>query len=194
MFVDSITEGIPLRLSGLQRSGEPLSLDRVLRSQVDRLTRARGWYLDDITSRYFQGVHKWLPIISRKSFHAEFINNQIPWPADFSILLLAMFLLVWRPSPESTIDDDRGPLHVVTKMLFAQVQAVLPPSMRLIQAGLLISVFEYAHELKTAALLSLTSWAKMAYIIRSNAHTSGEARSETREEKNLWWGLVIYER
>ena len=194
IFVDSILEAIPLRLSGLQRSGEPLDLDKVLRLQVDRLTRARGCYLDDITSRYFQGMHKWLPVISRNKFHAEFINNQIPWPADFSMLLLAMFLVVWQPSPEAGIDDDRGTLHVVIKMLFAQVQAVLPPSTRLIQAGLLISVFEYAHELKNAALVSITSCAKMAYMMRPNAHTSGEARSETREERNLRWGLVIYER
>ena len=194
IFVDSVLEAIPLRLSGLQKSGEHLGLDNVLRSQVDRLTRARGCYLDDITSRYFQGMHKWLPVISRNKFHADFINTQIPWPADFSILLLAMFLVVWRPSPESGIDDDRGTLHVVIKMLFAQVQAVLPPSMRLIQAGLLISAFEYAHELKNAALASISSWAKMAYILRPNAHTSGEARFETREERNLWWGLVIYER
>ena len=194
MFVDSVLEAIPPRLSGLQRSGEPLGLDHVLRSQVDRLTRARGCYLDDITSRYFQGMHKWLPVISRNKFHAEFINNRIPWPADLSILLLAMFLVVWQPSPESGIDDDRGTLHVVIKMLFAQVQAVLPPSTRLIQAGLLISVFEYAHELKNAALVSITSCAKMAHIMRPNAHTSREARSETREERNLRWGLVIYER
>ena len=194
IFVDSILEAIPLRLSGLQRSGEPFGLDHVLRSQVDRLTRARGCYLDDITSRYFQGMHKWLPVISRNNFYAEFINNTTPWPPDFSILLLAMFLVVWQPSPESGIDDDRGTLHVVIKMLFAQVQAVRPPSMRLIQAGLLISVFEYAHELKDAALVSITSWAKMAYIMRSNAHTNAEARSETREERNLWWGLVIHER
>ena len=139
-------------------------------------------------------MHKWLPVISRNKFHAEFINNQIPWSADFSVLLLAMFLVVWRPSPESGIDDDRGNLHVVIKMLSAQVQAVLPPSMRLVQAGLLISVFEYAHGLKTAALLSITSCAKMASIMRANAHTSGEFGSETREERNLCWGLVIYER
>lgn len=105
-----------------------------------------------------------------------------------------MFLVAWRPSPEAGIYDDRGTLHVVIKMLFAQVQAVLPPSIRLIQAGLLISVFEYAHDLKNAALVSLTSCSKMAYLSRPNAHTSGEARSETMEERNLWWGLVIYER
>ena len=194
IFVDSILEAIPPpRLSGLQRSGEPLGLDHLLRSQVDRLTRARGCYLDDITSRYFQGMHKWLPVISRSKFHAELIG-QVPWPADFSILLLAMFLVVWRPSAESGFDDDRGNLYVVVKMLFAQVQAVHPPSLRLIQSGLLISVFEYGHELKNAALISITSCSKMAYLIRPNPHNSDEVRSETREERNLWWGLAIYER
>ena len=79
-------------------------------------------------------------------------------------------------------------------MLFAQVQAILPPSTRLLQAGLLISIFEYAHELGNAAFVSIGSCAKMASIIGPNAHTSGKTKYESEEERNLWWGVVIYER
>lgn len=139
-------------------------------------------------------MHKWLPVISRNRFHAELVNNGTSWPADFSILLLAMFLVVWRPSPDAAIDDDRGTLRVLTKMLFAQVQAVLPPSTSLTQACLLISIFEYAHELGDAAFVSIGSCAKMASVTRRNTHSSGKARYETEEERNLCWGVAIYER
>ena len=105
-----------------------------------------------------------------------------------------MFLNIWRPPPESGIDDDRGALYVVVKMLFAQVQAVLPPSIRLIQAGLLVSVYEYAHELNNAALISIASCAQMAHIIWPNSHPSDVVRSGTKEGRNLWWGLAIFER
>jgi hypothetical protein len=139
-------------------------------------------------------MHKWLPVISRNSFHAELVNNGTSWPADFSILLLAMFLVVWRPSPDAVVDDERATLRVRTKILFAHVQAVLPPSTRLTQTCLLISIFEYAHQLGDAAFISIGSCAKMASITGRNAHGSGKARYETEEERNLCWGVAIYER
>lgn len=103
-----------------------------------------------------------------------------------------MFLVVWQPSPD--VDDDRATLHVVTKMLFAQVQAIFPPNTRLIQTGLLISIFEYAHELGDAAFVSIGTCAKMATRTGPDARAGGESRFATEEERNLWWGVVIYER
>lgn len=72
----------------------------------------------------------------------------------------------------------------------------------MIQAGLLIATYEYAHGLIEAAYISIGTCARMGYA--GGLHTgqlgqssSGGQSSPTlkeEEEHNLWWGIVICER
>lgn len=71
--------------------------DGALHFRVCEIIRAYGKYIDDITAIYFQGVHRWLPIISRSRFHDRLILIQSPASADFSILLLSMCLITHNP-------------------------------------------------------------------------------------------------
>jgi hypothetical protein len=84
----------------------------------------------------------------------------------------------------------------------AQVQALFPPSICAIQAGILLSLYEYAHGHPDKAFTSLASSARTAYTA-GIASTSMSAASEDAdadvllqraEEANTWWGLVICER
>jgi hypothetical protein len=115
------------------------------------------------------------------------------------ILLLSMTLVSQLPSNHLSGGDDLEALYISTKMLFAQVQAFASPSLCLIQAGLLISTYERGHGLWEAAYVSVGTCARMAFATGLNRRvTEGqsgrEAISQSEEEKNLWWGIVICER
>ena len=71
----------------------PSTVDGVLHLRVCEIIRAYGKYVDDITVKYFRGVHQWLPVISRPRFHDCLVVSQTPAVADFSILLLSMCLI-----------------------------------------------------------------------------------------------------
>jgi hypothetical protein len=53
----------------------PATGDACLSLQAHRLIGATGQYLDEISVRYFQGIHNFIPIISRTRFHAQLMSS-----------------------------------------------------------------------------------------------------------------------
>ncbi|KAJ5898751.1 hypothetical protein N7495_003495 [Penicillium taxi] len=92
-------------------------------------------------------------------------------------------------------------LHVATKSLIAQAQALHASTTRLIQAGVLLSVYEYAHGHPEQAFGTIGSYTRMAYAaqLRSIPALTRNASPQTdwtieEEEINTWWGIRIFER
>ncbi|KAK8101830.1 hypothetical protein PG999_012204 [Apiospora kogelbergensis] len=191
-----------------------------LHQQVYQLIRASGHFVDDVSSRYFHTLYLYIPIISRPRFHDNLVTLGATPSADFSVLLLSMHLVILVPPTQDQHDSfsnrylhgDIGDsvstetnsqsLYLTAKYLFAQVQCTLPPSVHLIQAGLLIAIYEYTRGQPDQALITISLCARLAYAARihqsAGVHTNildgRRARSEAREEANTWWGIVIYER
>lgn len=183
-------------------------------NEVHSLIRATGQFVDDITARYFQRFHSQLPIISRTRFHERLTRAGADPASDFAILLLAICLvshapaLGYRPGHDATQSAEQQSLYLRAKSLYAQVQVSYLPSVPLIQAGLLIAVYEYRHGRPGDALVTVTSSVRMGYAagIHNDDYyrtptartTSNESNSQSplqaEEAANTWWGLTIYER
>lgn len=71
----------------------PMTADGIFHLRIYGIIRAYGKYVDEITVKYFQGVHRWLPIISRSRFQDRLVVIPSCPAADFSILLLSMCLV-----------------------------------------------------------------------------------------------------
>jgi hypothetical protein len=194
--LSDITSDI-LSPNNLQISDE---VDRRVYSQVLRIIEGTGLYVDDVTSRYFNGIHKWLPVISRPRFNRRILADQGSPSAASAILLLSITLISQPPPSDSTREDNLNAMYLSAKMLFAQVQVSVPSSLCLIQAGLLISTYERAHSLFEAAYISIGTCARMAFAAGLHRRRSiidesdREAWSQREEEKNLWWGIVMCDR
>lgn len=176
--------------------------------------------MDDVSSRYFHTLHLYIPIISRSRFHDNLVTLGATPSADFSVLLLSMHLVILVPPDHDQHDSfsnrylhggigdsvstetNSQSLYLTAKYLFAQVQCTLPPSVHLIQAGLLIAIYEYTRGQPDQALITISLCARLAYAARihqsarvhANSLDVRRTRSEAREEANTWWGIVIYER
>ncbi|KAK9325348.1 hypothetical protein V1517DRAFT_191187 [Lipomyces orientalis] len=200
MLMDTISDSVLSRSLSFGKLAESLGLDGILHDQVHSIIRATGQFIDDVTVRYFRGIHEWIPVISRGSFQNRLINSSAPARADFSILLLSMCLITYRPSRVTAQLINQDTMYFTTKMLFAHVQAFISSSPNLIQAGILISIYEYAHGKLDTAYNSIANCAKMAHAIGLHKLKSSldpqenEASLGGDEEKNIWWGIVIYER
>ncbi|KAK8110302.1 uncharacterized protein PG998_006759 [Apiospora kogelbergensis] len=191
-----------------------------LHQQVYQLIRASGYFVDDVSSRYFHTLHLYIPIISRPRFHDKLVTLGATPSADLSVLLLSMHLATLVPPTQDQQDSfsnrylhggigdsvstetNSQSLYLTAKYLFAQVQCTLPPSVHLIQAGLLIAIYEYTRGQPDQALITISLCARLAYAARiyqsagvhANSLDGRRTRSEAREEANTWWGIVIYER
>jgi len=178
-----------------------VSAHSVIHLQVCQTIWAFGDSVDDISARYFRGIHRWLPVISRCRFLDRLVDSWSPATADFSLLLLTMCLITSQSARDPYFSaGDQETLYLTTKMLFAHAQACVAISVDLIQAGLLIATYEYGHGLTNAAYISIGTCARMAAVANLPTPQTHQVPSDDQswfkreEEKNLWWGLLICER
>jgi Fungal specific transcription factor domain len=182
--------------------------------EVHDIIRATGQFVDDISARYFQGFHRHLPIISRTRFYNNLVTLGSAPTADFSVLLVTICLttyapaLGYQPGNAAAGDVEEQALYLTVKSLFAQVQVSCPPSIPLVQTGLLLAVYEYTNGRPDDAFVTIASSARMAYAARIHAYRYHQAQIintggqnvdinillEAEEAANTWWGIVICER
>jgi hypothetical protein len=198
---------VPLltQLCSLSGSWE-CNLDRVLDFQVNFALNSAGTTVHEVCERYFEGVHKWLPVVSDTLLREAIARAQFapPPPADFSLLILAMCLITLPEpaaspghTPENQVTTEG--LYMTVKMLFGQVQAIIPASIHMVQASIIISAFEYACGRPDAAYISMGSCLKMADSIgldKCNEAPEQDPMSRLKaiEAWNVWWGVVVLER
>ncbi|KAF2198505.1 hypothetical protein GQ43DRAFT_474482 [Delitschia confertaspora ATCC 74209] len=214
---------LPLAPLGAVSADVAGGAEATLYLQVQSFIRSAGLFVDDVSVRYFQGIHRYIPIISRTRFHNDLITLGAAPSAGFSTLLLAMCLssscpvfMVEQPAQDgsqvvskpSHVDHDS--LYLTATALFAQVQALFPPSISLVQAGLLLAVYEYMSGRSDKAFASIGGCARMAYAARihvcnvpssqlpwrpMDGRTSDRAyQLQVQEAANTWWGIIIWER
>ncbi|KAF7585881.1 hypothetical protein BBP40_009941 [Aspergillus hancockii] len=180
---------------------EPTNIDSTLYLQVFRIIRTAGLLVDDFSDRYFRGIHSFIPIISRIRFNDHLVRCGGSPSASFSVLLLSMCLITYHPelTTQALSPIDQATLYLTTKSLYTQVQSTFPASLHLIQAGVLISAYEYATRKPHDAFASISICARMGYAARLHLASPVEGLDpithlQAEEETNTWWGIVICER
>lgn len=198
--MNSLSEVFPSNSLDPRVLQEFTTTDSVMASQVSQIIRVEGKHLEEILLNYFESIHLWLPIISRKRFHNRYTHFQTAPSADFSLLLLAMRLITQHPSTDFEVDREREVVYLATKTIFAQVQAFIPSSSHLVQAGIIISHYEHAHGMVEAAYITIGTTARMAFAMGlhnkpCSAELEGtDAWLDDEEALSTWWGLVICDR
>ncbi|KAM0522953.1 hypothetical protein ACHAPE_001442 [Trichoderma viride] len=162
-----------------------------------------------VMSRYFETVHKWMPIISRVRLNsfADVELNSRP-RADFALLLLTMKLI--QQVPGSSSDAVRDPLYLCTKEFSASLDIAGVYTLLKLQAQLLIAVYEMGHGIFPAAYVSIGCCVTQAMALGihiTQAMALGIHNREApqilelprtwmdwEERQRIWWFIVILER
>lgn len=101
-------------------SDQAITSEASLYVHFNQLIRATDQFVDNVSVRYFQGMHRYLPIISRTSFHNYRITLGTPF-AGFSVLLMCICLIT-SSSKVGQRPVGRHALYFTTKSLLAQGQ------------------------------------------------------------------------
>jgi hypothetical protein len=188
--------GILIPISESTTLGDTLSL------HVWRALKSSGLSLFELTDRFFRSFHTWLPIISPRPFlETVLATRDGALPAEFSILVLAMYLIVQRNYPAQNQVKPKE-MWVSVKVLFAEAQAVLLPSITLVQTSILIAAYEHATGRSEAAYISIGTSIRMAQtlgiakidITQDTFPQDDYSVLSILEKRNLWWAVVILER
>jgi hypothetical protein len=176
------------------------SLDATVNRHLNDVLQDINLPVEAISVGFFQGFHKWLPIISPRTLRDQ-VSQNILYPADSALLLLTMALFVEcspkappRDAPEAALN----PLFVFLRMLTAQVQTERPLSLRLLQTHVLLAAYEYCSGRPEVAYVSLNTCVGMGQAMQMPEY--GKLRGDfgelcrSAEIVNTWWATVILQR
>lgn len=155
--------------------------------------------IHSIVRPFFSTIHIWMPIISKKRF-ATMLNPLSHRPSELSLLVLCMKLCC-TPPPEDR-KDGRTPLYRAAKRFHYDVEAAGVLSIRILQAGLLIALYELGHAIYPAAYLTVGACARYGMALgidRFGLELMGDTERtapwlEIEEMRRVWWAVLILDR
>jgi hypothetical protein len=147
--------------------------------------------IHNISELYFGTTHKWLPIVSQRQFYQALLpmSAQIP---DLYLLSLCMKLMISIP------DDACLRCYQVARDAITKGTSAVHLSMFVVQASILLAVFELAHGLYPAAYISIGISTRLATALRCDSSIiDPELRvlsHETEERRRIWWAVLVLDR
>ncbi|KAH8822085.1 hypothetical protein F5884DRAFT_659231 [Xylogone sp. PMI_703] len=150
-----------------------------------------------IVSRYFESVHRWMAIISKKFFYIQHLNPMSQLPGDVSLLILCMKLITWLPTASG--EDSKSIHYYAAKRFYSELEAMGIYSIQILQSGILIALYEFGHAIYPAAYLSIGACARYGSAFgfdSSNISCIPESGDwiQVEERKRSWWAIMILDR
>ncbi|KAL6815030.1 hypothetical protein J3E69DRAFT_375493 [Trichoderma sp. SZMC 28015] len=154
---------------------------------------------DSYVSAFFNGVHRWLPVLDEERFRGRLLGKTpAELPADVALLLLCMRLITSAPS-ESSRNGTRTDLHLAAKQGFLNLEMAGVLSVECLEAGLLISLYEINHAIYPSAFLSVGACTRYGQALGFGGPNTLKLRppynrSELEESRRLWWAVILLDR
>ena len=148
--------------------------------------------MQSVTALYFRTIDIWLPIISPQKCieRLETLNSENN--PELSNLLLAMYLVTRQPGNSSNIKEMQSPVYYEAKTLLAALTSSGNSALEVIQAGVLLSLYEQGHGMINVAQLTMSVCTRMAMKMKVALRAATEIQNT--DFGRLWWGLVILDR
>ncbi|KAF2765205.1 hypothetical protein EJ03DRAFT_300603 [Teratosphaeria nubilosa] len=147
--------------------------------------------------QYFSSVHTYFPIVSKIRLY-QHLSNPLHEPgADIALLFLAMKLA------SSEIPEGLAPLTQLyqdVKSFASYVEASNGLNIQLVQALLLICLYETGHGIYPAAYLSAGHAGRLGHAMGLHDLSAPQILqrcttwTEQEERRRVWWGVVLMDR
>ncbi|KAH8435298.1 Zn(II)2Cys6 transcription factor [Aspergillus melleus] len=177
----------------------PLNIRYTLEAQVSSIV-GDGPQLQEAIAVYFRTVHVWLPVVAETTFYSRLWKFRTqPAPSEFSVLTLCMFLVCAMPV-DGTVSAETRSLYVLVKGFVATLEAMGTNSLDMLQARLLLTVFEVGHAIYPAAYISAGANVRAAIALGASAASSEDLHEvflgpgKAEEARRTWRGIVITDR
>lgn len=156
--------------------------------------------IDDVratASNYFEHIHSWMPFISKKRFYDLYLPSPFQSRSDVVLLLLSLKLITTLPPTSPR--NPRTPLYHAMKHFHLQVEGSSIFSLPVLQAAVLLALYEVGHAIYPAAFLSVGACARYAHALGIGCSESLQIRRvltlvEVEERRKTWWAIVILDR
>jgi hypothetical protein len=163
-----------------------------LSTQVLSILFSNGESVQSVTAVYFRTIDVWLPIISPQKCVEKLKNIASDNNPELCNLLLCMYLVTRQPGNTSGIKEMQTPLYFEAKTLLTALTSSGHSSIEVIQAGVLLSLYEQGHGMIDVAQLTMSVCTRMAMKIKVALRAAPELQNT--DFGRLWWGIIILDR
>ena len=148
-------------------------------------------------SKFFEHIHSWMPFVSKKRFYELYLRPSFQSRPDVFLLLLSLKLITTLPPTNPR--NPRTSLYHAVKHFYLEVEGSSTLSLPILQAGVLIALYETGHAIYPAAFLSVGGCARYAHTLGINVSRTLSTKRvltlvEAEERRRVWWAIVILDR
>lgn len=156
-----------------------------------------------------------MPIISKKRLTRNMLNPMWEAGPDLALLFLCMKLMAPRPQDDS--ENIYNPIYAAAKRFISTLEANGIVSLMMLQAYILVALYELGHSIYPAAWMTVGACARYGQVLGihdserapqllplvvSNSQRSFQCPTdrmqsswtELEERRRSWWGVVILDR
>jgi hypothetical protein len=150
-----------------------------------------------MATEYFETIHPYMPIVSKLWFYRQLINPLSRQRADVALLLLCM-RLVSMLVPDEMVPS-RAPIYLAATQFYSELETMGDLSLQILQARVLISLYELGHAIYPAAYMTVGACARYGISLGLNRRGIYQVNSshdwiEIEERKRVWWAVLILDR
>ncbi|KAF7936172.1 uncharacterized protein EAE98_002391 [Botrytis deweyae] len=144
--------------------------------------------LGDITSihqcatEFFSQDRTWMSFISKPRFYSYHLPPQSTIPNRPETILLLLSIKIITTLPPTNPRNPQTLLYQAIKHYCLEVEISSVPSLPILQAEILIALYEMGHGIYPAAYLSIGACARVLTML------------EVEERRRVWWAIVILDR
>ena len=140
-------------------------------------------------------------MVSRKQFLNQVVTLYSQPRASFTLLCLSIHLLILRPDEIESAGNHAQTMnsstYVMVKSFVGILQSLGMPTLELIQAMVLIVLYEMGHGIYPAASMSIAACARAARSIGLNKK-QGEIEVHDQvlieQRRRVWWAIFVLDR
>lgn len=167
----------------------------------------------DVARRFFDTTHNWIPFISKRRLVPSLLNPLSQRRCELTLLTLCMRLCATPPPPGKQHGTTINPLYRLAKHFFFEAECVGVMSIQVLQAAVLLAMYEIGQALYPAAYLTVGWCARYGVALGvdqllhdlngdSLGGTTGVDEGtqgrlswlEVEEMRRTWWVVLIMDR
>jgi len=158
--------------------------------------------IHSIASSFFATIHPWLPIISKQVFYKRLLNPLAGRRTELSLLTLSMKLCCTIPADEEGESAVKTSLYDAVKRFHYDVERAGFLSVHVLQAGLLIALYELGQAIYPAAYLTVGACARYGLAMGVNSFAVASSTdgygllswNDIEERRRVWWAVQMFDR
>lgn len=169
-----------------------LNLESLVTEEVERLV-GDVREIQATSQFFFETVHSWMPIVCKIGFSQSLLKRMTHQRAEFFLLVLSMKLC------SSRVTEARSHFYQLVRQYYADLERSGVMSLLVLQAGVLIALYEMGHGLYPDAYLSVSECARYGAALGVDKTIVSRGATSTKwpdleEARRVWWSILVLDR